>query len=712
MKNSLILWPVIGVLLFSSCVNKKKDKEEARLVYPETAQEEVVDEYFGTKVSDPYRWLEDDNSPQTAEWVKLQNKVTFDFLSKIPYREKIKERLVKIWDYPKESAPTKKGDKYFYFKNNGLQNQSVLFYKNSLEGEEIELLNPNLLAEDGTVSLSEISLSDDGRYLGYAISRAGSDWQEIYVRDIETLKDISDNLKWVKFSAISWYKDGFFYSKYPQPEKGAELSGVNKNCKIYYHKVGTEQQVDILIHEDNDRPEVGFSAEVTDSKKYLIIYATESTTGNSLYLKELENPKAPLVKLVDNFDNEYQVIDEINNNLYVYTNYKSPRYSVTKIDLKNPKQDKWTNFIAEEQGVLKGVSYMGNKFIATYLKDAYSVVKIFNEDGKFANDLDVNIIGTISGFSGERNDSITFYTVTSFVMPSTVYKYDIAKNVSTVYYTPKVDINANDYETKQIFYESKDGTKVPMFIVHKKGIVLDGNNPTLLYGYGGFNVTYTPSFSVSRMILLEQGGVYAIANIRGGGEYGEEWHKAGTLMTKQNTFDDFIAAAEYLINQNYTSSKRLAIQGGSNGGLLVGAVTNQRPDLFAVSLPAVGVMDMLRYHLFTIGRYWATDYGTSADNEEMFKYLYAYSPIHNIKPDAEYPAVLVTTGDHDDRVVPAHSFKYIATLQNTYKGNRPVLIRIETQAGHGAGKPTMKSIEEAADMYAFTFYNMNFTPKY
>lgn len=708
------IYMVLGLLFFlTSCNNDKNRKMAMELNYPETRRDTtVIDNYFGVQVSDPYRWLEDDNSDETAEWVKQQNELTFKYMENIPYRNQIKDRLLKIWDYPKMSAPVKKSDKYFYYRNDGLQNQSVLYYKESLNGEEIELLDPNVLDKEGGISLSTIAVSDDGKYLGYAISKAGSDWQEIFIRDIETKKDLDDHLEWVKFSGISWYNDGFFYSGYPEPEEGQELSGVNENCKIFYHKIGTDQSEDKLIFEDPINPEIGFSAGVTDSKKYLVISATKTTSGNALYIKDLSVENSGIKKIVDNFDNDFYVIDEINDKLYVYTNFNAPRYKVIEINVKNPNPRYWKDFIAEETGVLQSVSSIGNKFIANYMKDAHSVVKIFDTNGKYLHDLDKSIIGTISGFGGEREDNITFYTITSFTTPAEIYQYDINKNKSVLYEKSKVDFNTADYETKQIFYTSEDGTSIPMFIVFKKGIALDGNNPTLLYGYGGFNISLTPYFSISRCIWLEQGGVVAIANIRGGGEYGEEWHKDGTLLKKQNVFDDFIAAAEYLISEKYTSPARLAIQGGSNGGLLIGAVTNQRPDLFAVALPAVGVMDMLRYHKFTIGRYWATDYGTSEDSGKMFDYLYSYSPVHNIKADVEYPAVLVTTADHDDRVVPAHSFKYIATLQNTYKGENPVLIRIETQAGHGAGKPTMKMIDEIADTYAFTFYNMDFTPVY
>ncbi len=713
MKNTgLVISLVLCALLFISCNNGKKNKMDFDLNYPETHKDDVTDNYFGTEVADPYRWLEDDNSEETAEWVKKQNDLTFKYFENIPYRTQIKDRLQKIWDFPKMSAPVKKLNRYYYYRNDGLQNQSVLFYKDDLKGEETELLDPNMLDKDGSISLSTISISDDGKYLGYSISKAGSDWEEIFVRNIETLEDLDDHLEWVKFSGIAWYNDGFYYSRYQEPDKGQELSGVNTNSKVYYHKIGTQQTEDKLIYEDKANPEIGFYASITESKKYLIISASQSTSGNALYVKNLDSPNMPFKKIVEGFDDDFQVVDEINDKLYVYTNFNAPKYKIIEIDLKNPIVTRWKDFISEEDGVLQMASFIGGRFIANYMKDAHSVVKIFDEKGKYLHDLDMNVIGTISGFSGDRDDQVTFYTVTSFTTPATIYQYNIEKNKSVLYEKSKIDFKTEDYVTKQVFYKSADGTKIPMFIIYKNGIALDGNNPTLLYGYGGFNISLTPYFSIARCVWLEQGGIVAIPNIRGGGEYGEDWHKAGTLMKKQNVFNDFIAAAEYLIDQKYTSPERMTIQGGSNGGLLIGAVTNQRPDLFAVALPAVGVMDMLRYHKFTIGRYWSTDYGTSEDSKEMFQYLYDYSPIHNIKPDVEYPAVLVTTADHDDRVVPAHSFKYIATLQNTYTGENPVLIRIETQAGHGAGKPTMKMIEEIADMYAFAFYNMDFTPVY
>ena len=713
MKNKLVL-ALLLVIFISSC--NSKDKKNQRLVfeanYPETVKVDVSDEYFGTIVNDPFRWLEDDRSAETGDWVKAQNELTFSFLNSIPFRNKIRDRLLKIWDYPKISAPVKKGNKYFFYKNDGLQNQSVLYFKTRLEGTEIELLDPNKLATDGSISLSSISISEDGNYIAYSISRSGSDWREVYVKEIESGIVLDDHIKWVKFSGVAWYGDGFFYARYPEPAKGAELTGENKDCKVYYHKLGDNQEEDKLIYDEPNNPLRGFSVNVSDNQELLIISVTESTSGNALYYKDLTKKNSSVIKLITDFDNDHYIVDYSDSKLILYTNYNAPKYRLVSVDLRKPAKEQWKDIIPEADAVLRSAQIFGDKIIASYLQDARSVVKIFDTKGKFLHDLDVSIIGTISGFAGDKDDDFTFYTITSFTTPATIYMYDINNNKSTLYQVSDIDFDPESYVTKQVFYKSKDGTKIPMFIVHKKGIALDGNNPTLLYGYGGFNISLTPHFSISRLIWLEQGGIYAVANIRGGGEYGENWHKSGTLMAKQNVFDDFIAAAEYLISEKYTSPSRLAVQGGSNGGLLVGAVLNQRPDLFAVGLPAVGVMDMLRYHLFTIGRYWATDYGTSEDSKEMFEYLYAYSPVHNIKEGVDYPAILVTTGDHDDRVVPAHSFKYIATLHSKNTGKSPQLIRIETETGHGAGKPTSKVIEELADILAFTFYNMNYTPLY
>ena len=703
---SAILLSTIAML--TSCKQTRPGGEP--VTYPETKVCDTIDTYFGTQVADPYRWLEDDYSEETANWVKAQNELTNKYLSQIPYREQMKNHLKEILNYPKESAPWKKGDRWFFYRNNGLQNQSVLYYKNSLDGEAVELLDPNKLSDDGTVALSTLDISDDGNYLGYAISRNGSDWQEIYVKNIATGEVLSDHLVWVKFSGIAWKDDGFFYSRFPEPKN--ELSGVNENGRLYYHKVGTDQKADQLAYQDPTNPNLSFGAEVVN-KRWLVIVGSESTSGNSLYFKDLNNPKAKLVKVVENFENDYGVIDEVDGNFIVMTNLDAPEYKVITIPTDNPAKENWKDLIpVAAPEVLSGVSHVGHRLIANYTKDAHSVVRIFDLSGKKLADLDNDMIGSIGGFAGEADDQETFYSVTSYTTPAAIYRYDVANNKSTLYKQSEIKFNADDYETELEFYTSKDGTKVPLFITHKKGIKLNGENPTLLYGYGGFNVSLTPSFSATRVAWLEQGGVLAVACLRGGGEYGETWHKAGTKLQKQNVFDDCIAAAEFLIAKKYTSPEYLALQGGSNGGLLVGAVVNQRPDLFAVAIPQVGVMDMLRYHKFTIGRYWAVDYGTSEDSKEMFEYLYKYSPVHSVKSGVEYPAILVTTADHDDRVVPAHSFKYAATLQNSDIGDRPHLIRIESNAGHGGGKPLDKTISEVVDIYTFIFFNMGVTPKY
>lgn len=707
-RNYTCILILSTIAMLTSCKNGHPGSEPVS--YPETKVCDTVNDYFGTKVADPYQWLEDDYSEETANWVKAQNELTNSYLAQIPYREQMKKHLMDIFNYPKESAPWKKGDRYFFYHNDGLQNQSVLYYKNSLDGEAIELLDPNKLSKDGTVALSTLDISEDGNYLGYAISRNGSDWQEIFVKNIVTGEELSDHLMWVKFSGIAWKDDGFFYSRFPEPKN--QLSGVNENGKLYYHKVGTDQKADQLAYQDPSNPDLSFSAEVVN-KRWLVIYGSESTSGNTLYFKDLNDPKAKLVKVVDNFDNDYGVIDEIDGKFVVITNNETPEYKVITIPTNNPSRDNWHDLIpSASPEVLSGVSHVGHRLIASYTKDAHSVVRIFDVNGKKLADLDNDMIGSISGFSGDCDDTETFYTVTSYTTPATIYHYDVVNNKSTLYKQSKIKFNSDDYETELEFYASKDGTKIPIFITHKKGIKLNGKNPTLLYGYGGFNISLTPTFSVARVAWMEQGGVLAVACLRGGGEYGETWHKAGVKMQKQNVFDDCIAAAEFLISKKYTSPKYLALQGGSNGGLLVGAVVNQRPDLFAVAIPQVGVMDMLRYHKFTIGRYWAVDYGTSEDNKEMFEYLFKYSPLHSIKNGVDYPAILVTTADHDDRVVPAHSFKYAATLQNSKIGNRPHLIRIESNAGHGSGKPLDKSINEIVDIYSFIFFNMGITPKY
>lgn len=702
MKKVLLL---ISLIVLSMACTQKKEV----LVYPETKKVNQVDNYHGTQVADPYRWLEDDNSEETKAWVAAENKVSFGYLEQIPFREDLKERLTEIWNYPKMGNPFKEKDIYFYSYNTGLQNQSVIYKKNSLDEKGEVFLDPNTLSKDGTVALTTFSISNDDKYVGYGIARAGSDWNEFFIRDISSGQDLKDHLKWIKFSGISWYKDGFFYSRYPEPEEGNALIGSNENNKIYYHKVGTLQSDDQLVYMEPAFPLRGFNVDITDDEKYAIITATESTSGNAFGFKKTTDNN--FTWLVNSFDNDYRTIGNKDNMLYVLTNKDAPKYKLIAIDLDHPDTDNWIEIIPERNEVLQSCSYIGGRLIANYLKDAYDVVEVFDTEGNYLHSVDFPGIGSVNGFRGNANDDVTFFTFTSFNYPSVIFKYSIADNNSEVYYKSDLDFDASLYETEQVFYKSKDGTSIPMFIVHKKGLKRNGKNPTILYGYGGFNISLTPDFRASRAAWLEQGCIYAIANIRGGGEYGEEWHNAGTIFNKQNVFDDFIAAAEYLINEKYTSSKKLGILGGSNGGLLIGAVTNQRPELFAAAIPEVGVMDMLRFHKFTIGRYWTTDFGSS-DDPEQFEYLYKYSPLHNIDSEKAYPAIMVTTADHDDRVVPAHSFKYIATLQEKYKGNNPVIIRIETNAGHGGGKPTSKYIEEITDIYAFFWYNLGFKPDF
>jgi prolyl oligopeptidase len=683
--------------------SSQKDMSSEKLNYPTTRRGEQVDNYHGTEVADPYRWLENPDSKETEAWVKAQNKVTFNYLEQIPARNEIKKRLTKLWDYEKYGVPYQEGDRYFYFKNDGLQNQSVLYTLKKLDDEPRVLLDANKLSEDGTVALSGISVSENGKYLAYGISVAGSDWQEWKVRNIETGEDLEDSLKWIKFSGASWTNDskGFFYSRYDEPNEETKLEDVNYYQKLYYHQLGQPQSEDTLIYERSDKKEWGFNGGVTEDGRYLIISVWLGTDSKNLvFYKDLTNPSSEVVELISNFESSYSLIDNDDNLLYFQTDLNAPRGRVIAIDIQKPDSKNWREIIPQTQETLESVGTINNQFVAEYLKDARSQIKIFEINGNFVREVELPGIGLVGGFDGKKTDTETFYGFTNFTTPGTVYRYDMITGKSTVFRQPKVDFNADNYETKQIFYKSKDGTQVPMFIVHKKGIKLDGNNPTYLYGYGGFNVSLTPTFSVSSLIWMEMGGVYVVANIRGGGEYGEEWHQAGIKDKKQNVFDDFIAAAEWLIDNGYTKSEKLAIAGGSNGGLLVGACMTQRPDLFGAALPAVGVLDMLRFHKFTIGWAWVPEYGSS-ENPEEFKTLYAYSPLHNLKPGTAYPATLITTADHDDRVVPAHSFKFAAALQAAHDGESPVLIRIETKAGHGAGKPTAKIIEEVADKWAF-----------
>ncbi|HAG83924.1 MAG TPA: S9 family peptidase, partial [Cyanobacteria bacterium UBA12227] len=621
----------------------------------------------------------------------------------IPQREEIKERVTQLWNYEKYGIPFKEGNRYFYFKNNGLQNQSVLYTLTSLDGEARLLIDPNTLSEDGTIALSGLAISDDGNRMAYGISTSGSDWTEWKVRDVETGEDLSDYLQWVKFSGASWTHDhqGFFYSRYDEPQEATKLEDINYYQKLYYHKLGTPQSEDTLIYHRPDQKKWMFGGYVTEDGRYLIISVSQGTDPKNLvFYKDLQNPDSPVVELIPEFEANYSFIDNEGSVFWFQTDLDAPRGRVIAIDINNPGREHWQEVILQAAETLEGVGVLNNQFVTNYLKDARSSIKIFDLNGSFVREVELPGIGSAGGFGGKRYDTETFYVFTSFTTPSTIYHYDMVSGESTLFRKPNVDFNPDDYETRQIFYRSKDGTQVPMFITCKKGLVLDGNNPTYLYGYGGFNVSLTPSFSISNLVWMEMGGVYAVPNLRGGGEYGEEWHQAGTKLNKQNVFDDFIAAAEWLIENNYTSPEKLAISGGSNGGLLVGACMTQRSDLFGAALPAVGVMDMLRFHKFTIGWAWCSDYG-SPENPEEFNALYAYSPLHNLKPDTAYPATMITTADHDDRVVPAHSFKFAAALQEAHRGEKPVLIRIETKAGHGAGKPTTKIIEEIADKLAF-----------
>ncbi|MBO1049911.1 MAG: S9 family peptidase [Dolichospermum sp. DEX182a] len=673
------------------------------LTYPTISKSDQIDNYHGTVVADPYRALEDPDTEETKAWVEAQNQVTFSYLNEIPARAKIKQRLTKLWDYEKYGTPFKEGESYFYFKNDGLQNQSVLYTLPTLESEPRVLLDPNQLSEDGTVALSGIAISENGQLLAYGLSSSGSDWQEWKVRDIATGEDLQDHLQWIKFSGAAWTHDhqGFFYSRYDEPNEKTKLEDVNYYQKLYYHKLGTQQSEDILIYHRSDEKEWGFGGNVTEDGKYLIISIWLGTDSKNLvFYQDLTNLNSEIIELINQFAADYSFIDNDDHIFYFRTDLNAPKGRVIAIDTKKPTSENCQEIIPQAVETLESVGILNNQFVADYLQDAHSQIKIFDLKGNFIREVELPGIGSASGFGGKRHDPETFYSFTSFTTPGTIYRYDMKTGKSKIFRQPKVDFNADEYETKQVFYESKDGTKVPMFITHKKGIKLDGNNPTYLYGYGGFNISLTPSFSVSLLIWLEMGGVYAVSNLRGGGEYGEEWHQAGMKLQKQNVFDDFITAAEWLIANNYTKPAKLAIGGGSNGGLLVGACMTQRPDLFGAALPAVGVMDMLRFHKFTIGWAWVAEYGSS-ENAAEFTNLYAYSPLHNLKPGTAYPATLIITADHDDRVVPAHSFKFAAALQAAHNGNAPVLIRIEIKAGHGAGKPTAKIIEEAADKWGF-----------
>ncbi len=678
---------------------------QSTIKYPATKKIDKVDVYFGNSIPDPFRWLEDDRSAETAEWVKEQNKVTFDYLAAIPFRNTIKARMEKLWNYEKVSAPFKEGDYTYYYKNNGLQNQSVLYRKDAKGTEEV-FLDPNTFSKDATTSLDGVSFSKDGSLVAYSISEAGSDWRKVIFIDAKTKQSIGEPLVDVKFSGLSWKgNEGIFYSSYEKPD-GSEFSAKTDQHRLFFHKLGTKQADDAVIFGDEEkRRYVG--GYVSDDNRYLFISAANSTSGNELYIKYLSVPNGPVIPIHTGFEYDVDVLDNVGSTLLIVTNLNAPNKRIVTVDVTDLSVKIWKDLIPETEQVLNASTGSGYIF-ANYMKDAVSVVKQFDYKGNLIRTIALPGVGTASGFGGKTKDKELYFSFTNYVTPGTTYTYFPESGKSSVYVKPKVDFVSEDYESKQVFYTSKDGTKVPMIITHKKGLQLNGKNPTILYGYGGFNVSLTPSFSIANAVWLEMGGIYAVANMRGGGEYGKKWHDAGTKMQKQNVFDDFIAAGEYLIAQKYTSSDFLAIRGGSNGGLLVGAVMTQRPDLMKVALPAVGVLDMLRYHTFTAGAGWAYDYGTAEDSKEMFNYLKGYSPVHNVKSGVKYPATLVTTGDHDDRVVPAHSFKFAAELQEKQKGSNPVLIRIETNAGHGAGKPVSKTIEEAADIQAFTLFNMGF----
>jgi prolyl oligopeptidase len=686
----------------------------AKLVYPDSLPGATVDDYFGTKVADPYRWLEDDRAPAVEKWVEAQNKVTFAYLDKIPYRQQIKDRLTALYNYPKYSSPTHRGDYFFYTKNDGLQNQSIWYRQKGLDGVAEVLLDPNKLSADGTTRLGAVSFSKDGKYLAYGVSQGGSDWNDVYVLDTATKQLSTDHVEWMKSSGISWQGDGFYYSRYPAPEKGHELTAKNENHQVFYHKTGTPQSADKLIYEDPANPQRFHTVSTSDDERYVFLTISErgkGKKGNAVFWRDATQPSTAFTPLVAEIgDDSYGIVDNVGDKFLVFTDHKAPNGRVFLFDPKHPEEVNWKDVIPEKPEPLDFANTVGGKLFVGYLKDVAARVYVYSLNGKLENEITMPGPGTVGGFGGRGDDKFTFYTFTTFNFPPTIYKYDLATRQSSVFRQPEIPgFKSSDFETSEVFYTSKDGTRVPMFLVHKKGLKLDGNNPTVLYGYGGFNITTSPNFSALRLALLEQGFVYASANMRGGGEYGEKWHEAGMKLKKQNVFDDFIAAAEYLIKNKYTSPEKLAIQGGSNGGLLVGAVSNQRPELFRAVVEQAGVMDMLRFHKFTIGWNWIADYGSSG-NEAEFKALYAYSPIHNIKAGVNYPATLITTADHDDRVVPAHNFKYAAALQAAQGGTNPILIRIDTKSGHGASSTT-KAIEQAADIYSFLMWNLGVTPK-
>ena len=706
-----LMLPIITALVLVGCNNGNVSKNQTNTVtYPKTKKVDTVTNYFGTQVKDPYRWLEDDMSEETARWVEDQNKTTFGYLENIPFREELKQRLTTLWNYEKVGAPFKEGDYSYFYKNDGLQNQYVIYrYKTGQDPNKTEVfLDPNTFTEDGTISLGGLSFSENGSLAAYSISEGGSDWRKVLVMNAQSKKIIEDTIVDVKFSGISWLKnEGFYYSSYDKP-KGSELSAKTDQHKLYYHKLGTSQKEDELIFGGTPEQKHRYvGGRTTQDNKYLIVSASVSTSGNKLFIKDLSDPKSPFITIQKDTDSDTSVIDNVDSKLYLVTNRNAPNKKVVTVDAASPGPENWKDLIEETQNVLRA-STGGGYIFANYMEDAVSAIKQYTYDGTLVREVALPGVGSAGGFGAKKQDTSLYYSFTNYLTPGSIYSYEISSGASKLYKKPSIDFNSDEYQSKQVFYTSKDGTQVPMIITHKKGIVLDGTNPTILYGYGGFNISLTPSFSITNAVWMEQGGVYAVANLRGGGEYGKKWHDAGTKLQKQNVFDDFIAAAEYLIAEKYTSSDYLAIRGGSNGGLLVGATMTQRPDLIKVALPAVGVLDMLRYHTFTAGAGWAYDYGTAQQSKEMFEYLKAYSPVHNVTPGTKYPATMVTTGDHDDRVVPAHSFKFAAELQEKQGGAAPVLIRIETDAGHGAGTPVSKTIEQYADIYGFTLYNMGY----
>ena len=704
MKKLLFIVCIFNILY--SC-NEIQKKTNSSVIYPETLKKDVVDNYFEVDVIDPYRWLEDDRSKETEAWVKAENKTTFAYLNNISFRSDLKKRLEHLWNYEKISAPFKEGEFTYFYKNDGLQNQYVIYRQKENETPEV-FLNPNEFSKDGTISLGGVSFSDSGNIVAYSISEGGSDWRKIIVMDVSSKEIMEDTIIDVKFSGLSWKKnEGFFYSSYDKPE-GSELSAKTDQHKLYYHKLGTSQSEDQLVFGGTDEEKHRYvSGSVTEDGNYLFVSASVSTSGNKLFMKDLSKPKSAFVVILNHTDSDTYVMENEGSKLYLATNLNAPNKKIVTVDASNPSPENWVDFIPETEHVLSPSSG-GGYFFAEYMVDAVSKVKQYNYEGEIIYDVELPGIGSVGGFRGKKEDSVLYYSFSNYKTPSTIYSYNPSDGKSIIYKKPDVDFNPENYVSNQVFYTSKDSTKVPMIITHKKGLKLNGENPTILYGYGGFNISLTPSFSIANAVWMEQGGIYAVPNLRGGGEYGKKWHKAGTKMQKQNVFDDFIAAAEFLIENKYTSSEFLAVRGGSNGGLLVGAIMTQRPELMKVALPAVGVLDMLRYHTFTAGAGWAYDYGTAEDSKEMFEYLIGYSPVHNVKEGIEYPATLVTTGDHDDRVVPAHSFKFAAELQDKQSGNNPTLIRIETDAGHGAGTPVSKTIEQYSDIFGFTLFNMGF----